>query len=111
MVERELKLNLVFIWTQLYVFYIKKSWIEVNGAELTYMALLLFDIFRDVIYLRDFFFSSLRLYRYIKGALEIIFDSGIILNITDVLFSPKIVPVDMEKLLFNGGKLYLNYLF
>ena len=75
------------------------------------MALLLYNISRDIVYLRDLFFSSLRLYRYIRGALEIIFDSRIILNITNVLFSPKIVPIDIEKLLFNGGKLYLNYLF
>ena len=64
-----------------------------------------------MVYLRDLFFSSLRPYRYIKGALEITFDSRIILNVADVLFSPKIVPTDTEKLLFNRGKLYLNYSF
>jgi len=75
------------------------------------MALLLCDISRDVVYLRDLFFSSLRPHRYIRGALEIIFDSGIILNIANVLFFPKIVPIDIEKLLFNRGKLYSNYSF
>jgi len=75
------------------------------------MALFSCNIFKDIIYLRDLFFSSLRLYRYIKGALEIIFDSGIILNIANILFSFKIVPADIEKLLFNRGKLCLNYLF
>jgi len=64
-VERELKLNPILIWTQLYAFYTEKSWIEVSGAELTYMAFLLCNISGDVVYLRDFFFSSLRLYRYI----------------------------------------------
>ena len=43
--------------------------------------------------------------------MEIIFNSGIILNVADMLFSPEIVPADTEKLLFNGGKLCLNYLF
>jgi hypothetical protein len=75
------------------------------------MALLLYDISKDIVYLRDLFFSSLRPYRYIKGALEITFDSGIILNVADILFSPKIVPIDIEKLLFNRGKLYSNYSF
>ncbi|XTI94256.1 hypothetical protein V2W45_1473473 [Cenococcum geophilum] len=88
-VERELKLN-------------PKSRTEVNGVEPTYMALLSCDISGDVVYLRDLFFSSLRPYRYIEGALEITFNSGIILNIADVLFSPKIIPTDTEKLLFNG---------
>jgi len=64
-----------------------------------------------VVYLRDLFFSSLRLYRYIRGALEIIFNSGIILNVANILFSFEILPTDMEKLLFNGGKLCLNYSF
>ena len=68
-------------------------------------------MFRDLVYLRDLFFSSLRPHRYIKGALEITFDSRIILNVADILFFPKIVPIDTEKLLFNGGKLYLNYSF
>ena len=111
MVERELKLNPVFIWTQLYAFYAEKSQIEVNGAKLTYIAFLLYDISGDVVYLKDFFFSFLRLHRYIEGALKITFNSGIILNIADVLFSPKIVPADIEKLLFNRGKLCSNYLF
>ena len=75
------------------------------------MALFLCNIFRDVVYLRDLFFSSLKLYRYIEGALEIIFDNRIILNVANILFSPKIVPADIEKLLFNRGKLHLNYLF
>jgi hypothetical protein len=43
--------------------------------------------------------------------LEITFNSRIILNIADVLFSPKIIPIDIEKLLFNRGKLCLNYSF
>ena len=64
-----------------------------------------------MVYLRDLFFSSLRPYRYIRGALEIIFNSRIILNIADVLFSFKILPTDTEKLLFNRGKLRLNYSF
>jgi len=81
----------------------EKSRIEINGAKLTYIALLLYNISGDVVYLRDLFFSSLRPYRYIRGALEITFDSGIILNIADILFSPKIVPADIEKLLFNRG--------
>ena len=75
------------------------------------MALLLYDISGDVVYLRDLFFSSLRPYRYIRGALEIIFNSRIILNVADVLFFPKIVPINIKKLLFNRGKLCSNYLF
>jgi len=84
---------------------------EINGAKPTYIALLLYDISGDVVYLKDLFFSSLRPYRYIRGALEITFNNRIILNITDVLFSPKILPIDIEKLLFNKGKLCLNYSF
>ena len=75
------------------------------------MALLLYNISKDVVYLRDLFFSSLRLYRYVKGTLEIIFNSKIILNVANILFSLKIVSIDTEKLLFNRGKLYLNYSF
>ena len=75
------------------------------------MALFLCNIFKDIIYLRDFFFSSLRLYKYIKGVLEITFDSEIILNVANKFFFFKIVPINIKKLLFNGGKLYLNYLF
>ena len=89
----------------------EKSRTEVNGTKPTYIALLLYNISRDIVYLKDLFFSSLRLYKYIKGALEIIFNSKIILNVINVLFSPKIVPADIEKLLFNGGKLCLNYSF
>jgi len=111
MVEKELKLNLVLIWTQLYTFYTEKSWTEVNGAEPTYMALLLYNKFGNVVYLRDLFFSSLRLHKYIKGALEITFDNGIILNVANILFSFEIVPIDTKKLLFNRGKLYSNYSF
>ena len=110
-VERELKLNPVLIWTRLHAFYAEKSRTEVNGAEPTYMALLSCDMSGDLVYLRDLFFSSLRPHRYIEGASEITFDSGIILNVADVLFSSKIVPIDTEKLLFNGGKLYSNYSF
>jgi hypothetical protein len=84
---------------------------ELNGTEPTYIALLLYNISRDVVYLRDLFFSSLRPHRYIKGALEITFNSRIILNVANILFSPKIVPIDIEKLLFNRGKLRLNYSF
>ncbi|XTI87664.1 hypothetical protein V2W45_1239992, partial [Cenococcum geophilum] len=80
-------------------------------AKLTYIALLLYNIFRDIVYLKDFFFSSLRPYRYIRGTLEITFNSGIILNVANVLFSPKILPINIEKLLFNRGKLCSNYLF
>ena len=75
------------------------------------MAFLSCDIFGDVVYLRDLFFSSLKLHRYIEGALEIIFNSRIILNIANILFSPEIVPTDTKKLLFTRGKLRSNYLF
>ena len=75
------------------------------------MALLLYNISRDIIYLKDLFFSSLRLYKYIKGALEITFNSGIILNVANVLFFFKIIPTNTKKLLFNGGKLRSNYSF
>jgi hypothetical protein len=75
------------------------------------MAFLLYNISGNIVYLKDLFFSLLRPYRYIKGALDIIFNNKIILNIADILFFSKIVPADTEKLLFNRGKLHLNYLF
>ena len=110
-VEKKLKLNPVLIQTQLHAFYVEKSQTEVNSAKPTYIALLLCNISRDMVYLKDLFFSSLKPHRYIKGASEITFNSRIILNVADILFSPKIVPADTEKLLFNRGKLHLNYLF
>jgi hypothetical protein len=47
---------------------------------------------------------------YIKGATEITFNSEIILNVANILFSLKIVSVNIEKLLFNEGTLSSTYL-
>lgn len=98
-VERELKLNPALVGAGL-------------GSKPTYVALLSGDNSGDVVYLRDLFINSLRPHKPIEdGATEITFDSGIILNVADILFSPEIVPANTEKLLFNGGTLRSTYSF
>lgn len=43
--------------------------------------------------------------------MEITFDSGIILNVADILFCPEIIPANTQKLLFDGGALRSTYSF
>ena len=73
-----------------------------------YMALISGDISGDVTYTQDLFFSSLKQYTYV-GTAEIMFDSGITLNIADILYCPELIPVDVQKLLCNGGELCSTY--
>jgi hypothetical protein len=95
-VEAELNLNPVLVG-------------DVNNSKPTYVALLSGDRSGDVVYLRDLFLKSLRPHKYVEGATEITFDSGIILNVADILFSPEIVPVNTEKLIFNKGTVCSTY--
>ncbi|KAF2685030.1 hypothetical protein K458DRAFT_387922 [Lentithecium fluviatile CBS 122367] len=55
--------------------------------------------------------NSLKPHKYVKGATEITFDSGVVLNVADILFSPEIVPANTQKLLFDGGTLRSTYSF
>jgi hypothetical protein len=61
--------------------------------------------------MRDLFMNSLKPHKYTEGATEITFDSGIILNIADIMFSPEIIPANTEKRLFNRGTLRSTYSF
>lgn len=109
--ESELGLNPVLIGTELDALFSMKSSTDINNSKPTYVALLSGDNSGDVVYLRDLFMNSLRPHKYVEGATEITFDSGIILNVADILFSPEIVPTNTQKLLFNGGTLHSTYSF
>jgi len=110
-VESELELNPVLIGTTLGALLSTKSSTGVDDSEPTYVTLLSGDISGDVVYLRDLFMNSLRPHKYVEGATEITFDSGIILNVADILFCPEIVPANTQKLLFDGGTLRSTYSF
>jgi len=97
-VKNEFKLNPVLVGAGL-------------GLKPIYITLLLGNNFKDIIYLKDLFINSLKPHKYINNIIKIMFDNGITLNIVNILFSPKIVPANIKKLLFNGGTLYLIYSF
>jgi len=81
------------------------------NPALGYMVLVSGDISGDVTYYtKDLFFSSLKPHTYVEGSAEIMFDSGITLNIADILYCPELIPVNVEKLLCDGGKLCSTYL-
>lgn len=63
------------------------------------------------IYTRDLFFSCLKPHKPIKGTEEILFDSGIILNIANILNCPELIPVDIHQLLYDGDKFGATYSF
>jgi hypothetical protein len=76
-----------------------------------YAALISGDTSGDVIYTKDLFFSCLKPYKPIKGTGEIIFDDGVILNIADILNCPEVIPVDVQRLLYDGDELGSTYSF
>jgi hypothetical protein len=76
-----------------------------------YAALISGDISGDVTYTKDLFFSYLKPYKYVEGIYEILFDSGIILNISDILNYLELILVDIKQLLYDGDKLSLTYSF
>ena len=88
-----------------------KELVDLNNLSPKYIILLSGDKSRDIVYLKDLFFTSLQPYKYTKGTNKITFNSGIILNISDIIFSPEIVPIKIEKLLFSRGIFYSTYLF
>ena len=108
--ERELYINSILIRTKLGIITTKES-ADLNNLFPAYIILLSRDKSRDVVYLKDIFFNSLQPYKYNKGTNKINFNSGIILNITNILFSPEIIPIKIEKLLLSRGILYSTYLF
>jgi len=76
-----------------------------------YMVLISGDISGDVTYTKDLFFSSLKPHKHVEGAGEIIFDYGITLNIADILQCPEVIPVDIQKLLYDGDEPRSTYSF
>lgn len=76
-----------------------------------YLALISGDISGDVTYTKDLFFSCLKPHKPIEGTYHILFDSGIILNIGDILNCPELIPVDIQQILYDGNKLGSTYSF
>ena len=70
---------------------------ELNDI-LKYIVLLSSNISRDVVYLNDIFFRSLRLYTYVNGTTKVLFKGRLTLNVANLLFCPKILSVDTETL-------------
>ena len=98
-VEKELKVNPVLIGTRL------------DGSKPAYMALISGDTSGDVIYTKDLFLGSLKSHKYVEGTGEIIFEGGIILNVADILDCPELIPVDIQKLLYDGDIFRSTYSF
>lgn len=82
-----------------------------DDSKLLYAALISGDISGDVTYTKDLFFSCLKPHKHVEGTYEILFDSGIILNISDILNCPELIPVDIKQLLYDGDKLSSTYSF
>lgn len=59
------------------------------------MALISGDILGDITYIKDLFFSYLKPYKPIKSIDEILFNSSIILNISDILNYLELILVDI----------------
>jgi hypothetical protein len=60
-----------------------------------YAALISGDISGDVTSTKDLFLSCLQPYKPIHGTEDRLFDSGIVLNISDILNCPELIPVDI----------------
>ncbi|KAH8726660.1 hypothetical protein GQ44DRAFT_725858 [Phaeosphaeriaceae sp. PMI808] len=76
-----------------------------------YAALISGDISGDVTYTTGLFFSCLMPHKSVEGTDEILFDSGIILNISDILACPELIPADIQQLLYDGDRLGSTYSF
>lgn len=61
-----------------------------------YAALISGDISGDITYTNNLFFSCLKPYKHDEGTYKILFNSGIILNISDILNCPELIPVDIK---------------
>ena len=109
-IARDLGVNLILIGIRLDTFYQRGKDTICNSAP-AYIALISRDISGDVTYIKDLFFSSLKSHKYVESTAEIMFNSGITLNIADILYCPELIPVDTQKLLYKGGKLYSTYSF
>lgn len=92
-IVRDLGVNPILIGTRLDTFYQGGEDTICNSAP-AYIALISGDISGDVTYTKDLFFSSLKSHKYVESTAEIMFDSGITLNIADVLCCPELIPVD-----------------
>ena len=79
------------IGTQLDALYLGNQHYQ-DDSKPMYAALISGDISGDVMYTRDLFFSCLKPHKPIEGTAEILFDSGIILNIADILNCPELIP-------------------
>lgn len=82
-----------------------------DDSKPPYAALISGDISGDVTYTKGLFFSCLKPHKPVKGTDEILFDSGIILNISDILNCPELIPVDIQQLLYDGDRLGSTYSF
>jgi hypothetical protein len=67
-----------------------------DDSKPLYAALISGDISGDVTYIKDLFFSYLKPYKHVKGIYKILFNSSIILNISDILNYPELIPVDIK---------------
>ena len=83
--------------------YMAFQW-ETKNVHFAKGALISGDILGNITYIKD-------LYKSIKGTDNILFNSGIILNIRDILNCLELILVDIQQLLYNGNKLGLTYLF
>jgi hypothetical protein len=69
-----------------------------DNSKPLYAALISGDISGDVTYTKDLFISCLRPHKPVEGTDEVLFDSGILLNIGDILNCPELIPVDIQQL-------------
>lgn len=106
-IVRDFSATLFLIGTRLDALYLGNK----DDSKPLYAALISGDISSDVTYTKDLFFSCLKPYKHVKGTYEILFDSGIILNISDILNCPELIPVNIKQLLYNGDKLSSTYSF
>ncbi len=106
-IVRDLSAKLFLIRTRLDALYLEYK----DYLKPLYAALISGDILGDVIYTKDLFFSCLKPYKLVEGIDEILFDSGIILNISDILDCPELILVDIKQLLYDRDRLGLTYSF
>lgn len=109
-VEREFQLNPVLVGAKLGTIATQKS-ADLDNLPPIYATLLSGDRSGDVVYLKDLFFSSLQSHTHAEGADEITLDSGIVLNIADIIFCPEIMPAKREMLISEKGIFYATYSF
>ena len=109
-VDRELQLNPVLFGAKLGTIATQKS-TDFQHSPPIYVTLLSGDRSGDVVYSKDLFFSSLKSHTHAEGTDEIIFDSGIVLNIADIILCPEIMLAKREALISGKGTFYSAYSF